>query len=317
MSYDLFFLAPSGKSIAAAALREHFEKRPNFHLKEKQAWYENEDTGVYFSFDLEPSEPQENPEQVFPYLAHFELQYYRPHVFGLEAEPEVSAFIQAFDLGIHDPQICGTGNGSYSRDGFLNGWNKGNALAYEPLIPKRGRPFVRYSLPGEKINRYWRWNYARAEFQKSLGDSAFVPPIMFLIYKRRLASAVAWLDAWPIALPQVDIYMIVRDELFPKFADRYDIHYATSSEVERLVAQYPLQDGPVPFRLLRDVNMLDLYYWVRNLPGGGEKPEIVNTDQILDGEIINRIAAARRKFAWPRLPWRKDDPPKPSPGQRE
>ena len=46
------------------------------------------------------------------------LNYYRPHIFGMEAEPEVSGFVATFEPIIMDPQIGGMADGEYSRDGF-------------------------------------------------------------------------------------------------------------------------------------------------------------------------------------------------------
>ncbi len=295
MSYDLFFIAPSDESIATTALREYFGARPNFKVQDQQAWYENKDSGVYFSFGLTQPSPVAKGEQALASVASFNLNYFRPHVFGLEAEPEVSAFIQAFNLGIHDPQFGGMGDGPYSREGFLSGWNKGNEFGYKAIIEKNGRSSVQYSLPGETIERYWRWNYGRAALQASFGESAFVPSIMFFVYEQRLVSAAVWGDAIPIALPPVDLFVIVRKDLAQRrlFLTKRDTAVATAGEVEPLVAQYPLHAGPMPFRLLSySKPPSDLVDWVRGLPGGKPDLQGVAVDAILNAEIVDRFAAA-------------------------
>jgi hypothetical protein len=49
VSYDLFFTLPeTSPDCAAAAFLEHFADRPNYQRSDVQAWYANEDTGVYF-----------------------------------------------------------------------------------------------------------------------------------------------------------------------------------------------------------------------------------------------------------------------------
>ena len=41
----------------------------------------------------------------------FCLNFYRPHIFGLEAELEVRAFVKALNLFVSDPHIGGMGEG--------------------------------------------------------------------------------------------------------------------------------------------------------------------------------------------------------------
>ncbi|MFM0009145.1 MULTISPECIES: hypothetical protein [Paraburkholderia] len=47
------------------------------------------------------------------------MNYFRPHDFGLEAEPEVRFFINRFEPQVQDPQKDGMGNGPYSTKGLL------------------------------------------------------------------------------------------------------------------------------------------------------------------------------------------------------
>ncbi len=114
MSYDLFL---KSESLTADEFESYFNSRPHYTLNGDQAFYENEDTGVYFSFDYAPDELG---------TVAFNLNYYRPHFFGLEAAPEVEAFVWAFNLTIDDPQIEGMSDGPFSVDGLLRGWNAGN-----------------------------------------------------------------------------------------------------------------------------------------------------------------------------------------------
>jgi hypothetical protein len=115
MSYDLYFTNPR---ISKEEFLTYFRGRPNYELSDLQAVYQNEDTGVYFIFDYEESGTDS--------VASFNLNYYRPHVFGLEAADELSAFIDSFGFAIHDSQIEGMADGAFSKEGFLKGWNAGN-----------------------------------------------------------------------------------------------------------------------------------------------------------------------------------------------
>jgi hypothetical protein len=48
MSYDLFFTEPE---ISLQQFETYFANRNLYKVENAQAWYENEDTGVYFCFD--------------------------------------------------------------------------------------------------------------------------------------------------------------------------------------------------------------------------------------------------------------------------
>ena len=57
----------------------YFENRDRYEVANGQAWYSNDDTGVYFVFEWDDSaDGQGGPS--------FNLNYYRPHIFGLEGE---------------------------------------------------------------------------------------------------------------------------------------------------------------------------------------------------------------------------------------
>src|ERR1700748_2239128 len=120
MSYDLFFQvrdqasAPDAKAVAA-----YFESRKNYQVSEQQAIYQNDTTGVYFVFDVGEAEGVEMPN---PAPVSLNLNYFRPHIFGLEAEPEVRALVEHFNFLVSDPQVGGMGEGEYSAEGFLSGW---------------------------------------------------------------------------------------------------------------------------------------------------------------------------------------------------
>src|SRR5262249_30275746 len=111
MSYDLFFYRDKEQpAITGTAFQKYFRARADYQVKDSQVWYENEDTGVYFSFDYGEREEEE---------VSFNMNYNRPHIFGLEAELDVSAFVQFFRVLVDDPQDAGMGQGAYTSQGFL------------------------------------------------------------------------------------------------------------------------------------------------------------------------------------------------------
>ena len=51
MSYDLHFAnGDDGRAMTEEGFATYFSSRPLYELNGSQAWYSNDDTGVYFSF---------------------------------------------------------------------------------------------------------------------------------------------------------------------------------------------------------------------------------------------------------------------------
>src|SRR5207244_3141265 len=129
--------------------------RRNFKIDLPQAVYGNEDTGVYFVFDLQ-GQPDDGEGSA--YSAALNINYFRPSFFGLEAEPEVTGFVRAFDLTVVDPQVGGMGEGEYSADLFLNGWNQGNEFGYSAILNNPDNRKGVVSLPTARLMAAWKWN---------------------------------------------------------------------------------------------------------------------------------------------------------------
>ena len=133
MSYDLFLRRPASEG-SSAEFDRYFNQRPNFSMENGQAWYQNEDTGVYFGFQLADA-GDEGP----PCWVHFSVNYARPRFFVLEAVPQIQSFISTFGLTVHDPQIDGMGDGPFDPDGFIRGWEAGTEVACRTLA-ESGHP---------------------------------------------------------------------------------------------------------------------------------------------------------------------------------
>lgn len=206
MSYDLL-LVPA--KFDAAAIRDWLGYRPHIGLKETedsdgvrttQAVYSNEDTGVYFAFGVSERGVPEDGIEATPAVV-FNLNYVRPHIFALEAEPEVAAFLEAFDCRIDDPQIDGMGEGAYSREDFLRGWTKGNHIGFQSIGEDTERP--PWSADPALIEAVWKWNYSRAALQKERGADIFVPRISWFMPEGAEApiSAASWTERVLTMLP--------------------------------------------------------------------------------------------------------------------
>ena len=209
MSYDLYL---SPKTFDANAIRAYFAARPHYEVSDAQAFYSNADTGVYFIFDFveQPGDSDEEIEgvQAAPHVA-FNLNYFRPHIFALEAEPELAAFVEALACTVDDPQIDGMGSGAYSRDRFFSGWTAGNRFSAQAIGEDGGE--LPPSADGAQIEEAWAWNFNRARLQDHIGDNTFVPKIAWVRPGADMepVRCATWTFGVPTAIPDSMITHVV------------------------------------------------------------------------------------------------------------
>jgi hypothetical protein len=192
MSYDLDLYFE--QAVSRSRILQYFAARKRYTVEENNAVYQNPDTGVYFFIRLRCARSVLFQKNVV--AAEFEINYHRPSFFGTEAEIELSAFVAAFQPRIHDPQIRGMGEGPYSGEGFLNGWNFGNVFSIRRGLsdsPGHNIP----SVPADRFRAAWAWNYRLAERQRRNPD-CFVPTIRFFCIDRPANTVVAWGDGMPV-----------------------------------------------------------------------------------------------------------------------
>lgn len=202
MSYDLYL---TSSKLGQTAFERYFGERRWYTINETkrgpQAWYENEDSGVYFSFGWSAERVALN------------VNYFRPSSFGLEAADEVTAFVEEFGPAIDDPQSEGMGKGPYSRDGFVRGWNAGNRFGHRAILSQTTEKF--HTLPGARLQALWRWNYQRertADYVNTLEMlPCFVPKVTPVLVGGALRTIVVWDATIPILLPDVDAILVPRE----------------------------------------------------------------------------------------------------------
>jgi hypothetical protein len=300
VSYDLRFLVRTDqKPPPPDRVREYFRSRRWYEDQGGQLWYANEDTGVYFSFDVGAvddmaPDPEEPPEPIddglVPAGLSFNLNYFRPHVFGLEAALELAAVAERFSLLVDDPQIRGMGRGAFTSAGFLGGWNAGNLAAHRALLSSAHdghAPVAHHSLPAATLERIWRWNYDRLGLQEMVGD-VFVPRISFLQRGGGLDTSVIWRDAIPLALPDVDVLVLVRDELAPRrwFRKQPDICRVAIAEAGPLLKHGRRVDGPSPYTLFDHVQLRTVDFF-RRRASFAPQLEALPHDQVLTRELLD------------------------------
>jgi hypothetical protein len=288
MSYDLFFTFP--QPTERRVVEQYFAGRPNYQLNGSPT-YQSQDTGVYFNFEFRPSD--DDPTHLLG--AALNVNYFRPHVFGLEAEPEVRAFVEHFQLAIEDPQMHGMGQGPYTADGFLSGWNCGNAVAYEAIAAQHKGSFL--SCPESKLEAAWRWNRTRAALQQKLGERVFVPMIMFANIGGELQSLLVWADGIATLMPPTDSVMVVRDQLAPKrlFRPRAkDTCVVASSDLADFLGPFVEHGYAMPVRMpTYDKPTSGITRFIGRLSAFTGQLQLVPVDQVLSEELLSRALHAK------------------------
>jgi hypothetical protein len=285
MSYDLFFRPRSGE-VTTAQFLDYFSARPHFRVEGSQAWYENEDSGVYFVF--EPASASEEGEPNYPFT--FNINFFRPSYFIHEAEPEVSALVRHFDFTVMDPQAEGMGEGEYRAEQLISGWHHGNEFGYSAVLANQDDRPELFSLPKDTLHRVWKWNLGRDSLQDGLEEDQFVPKVMFLQIDGETTTAAVWPDAIPIVLPQVDWLIVGREELAPRrfLRKEKDSVFVRWGDIGGLIQKHDSRKRPGAFDLCYVKPPSDLADFVRGLVAA--KPNVVglSADRVLDRELVEK-----------------------------
>lgn len=286
MSYDLYFTQPE---ITWDQFEDYFRGRACYTLNKNQAWYENKDTDVYFSFvySADPPADPEAPE----WRVSFNLNFFRPHIFALEAEPELRAFVDHFNFRIFDPQLEGLGEDAYRTEGFLRGWNYGNEFSYQAILTPESCPAVVHARPQEELEAIWKWNYAREQLQNKLGDGIFVPKIFYHDNGHQLNTAIVWPDAISTLIPEVETLAIRRKETAPRrlFRRREGWCFIPFHQASSILQPFKTSDFLLPSYLLPSPKTpANVIEFVKKLAPRNLKPVGVPIDQVLNSEIVNK-----------------------------
>lgn len=303
MSYDLYFLPGEGSALSRRDFLTFFEARENYSIlggADPQASYENENTGVTFSFEWSEGDQDEDVEEFLrgPHAA-FNLNFYRPDFFSLEALPELEAFVLAFGGRVHDPQTSGMGDGVFSKDGFLNGWRAGNSKAHQVFISRSDQQPL--AVPKSINELSWCWNFGKEALQQALGEDSFVPRVFYFLLEneRELKRGVVWTDGIPMVLPsEIDVLVLLKTITQKRF-----MIFNGPSKTENI--------GAVPAALIRqdlpkeEVNFGGNRYTVIGVDGRMSAPidalysrasktamlikQMLTIDQVLDRETVEAV----------------------------
>jgi hypothetical protein len=280
MSYtlDLYF----EPAVRRDRMLQHFAKRRHFSVKDNTVVYGNPDTGVYFSVKLRCARTMLFQKSV-PF-AEFELNYHRPSYFGIEAEIELSALMARFRPRIRDPQMHGMGEGPYSREGFLSGWNFGNVFS-----ARHGTDDIA-TMPARDLRGAWEWNYHRVEHDRR-NPSCFIPTIMFFRIEGRPSRVIIWPQGMPALLPPVDHVLVGRLVSGEK---RFGL--ATWSGVVEIAKRAGFDTTQNPLRLTYFVPPPSIANWVATIPLIElDALQRLSAERILDDELIDAARASTER----------------------
>lgn len=261
MNHTLTFSVPEDATRPAMAdVQAYFDARALYDVGNREALYRNTDTHTQFRFAWGDEALPETErmrrgtrDAARPLDVHFELPYLRPHVWALEATPEVAAFAAHFGLLVGEATRGAAAAQPFGEDSFVRAWTRGNHRTYREHQQRGGAPLV--TLPRALRERHWRWNLQRSARAAALGAGVAIPPIAYVHHDDRLQAAVMWDDAQNIALPDVDLILLARQTIARR---RYFLFRHPSAALVRTESLAPLlglgehvDDGGVRYWLLR------------------------------------------------------------------
>lgn len=212
MSYDLNFYKQQKDSISKADIEKYLNQLPNVSHENGTQWiYQNEDTGVYCSFEYYEAN-QEDEEFDVEYFEGFDDTYFsfninfiRPQFFGKECFPIVDKLVTDLNLYIVNPQ--GEGTPQKYESGILeNEWADTNLRFCKSQFKEFGLSYLELN----KSNYSWEFCISRNELQNKLGGNYFVPEIFYIqkFNSRTVEIICVWPEHLPFVLPKVDYVLI-------------------------------------------------------------------------------------------------------------
>jgi hypothetical protein len=241
MNYMLHFQTKSAeKQVTHQQLKDYFTARGSYTVNDYQALYSNDSTGVYFTFEYGgiKSTGSEQSSRILPVF--FNISFGKPHIFVLEAEPELEEFIRNFSLVVSDPSMHGSSYVEFNELDFYRGWNTGNEVFYRKMLLSNPKQKL-YSWPVQEMEKIWRWDFHVNDMQSELGQQIFVPKVLFIDYQNRFNTAVVWTDGMPITLPRVEKAILYRRGFTGgvHIGKKEDIAIANIADIEPLLKDYP------------------------------------------------------------------------------
>lgn len=284
MSFDLYFRSKT-KNFTKEMFENYFSQRDNYALEGQEAIYENLSTGVYFYFAFNDEYEDQEGEN---YHVNFNMNYFRPHFFALEAVKEVTAFLDSFDFEIEDPQIGGMGN-EYSEDGFLDSWNKSNESSYGSILPQVDLNAYHFA-PSDLLVMVWAYNYYLPLLQERVSklSSAHVPTVQFGMIHGKLQKYIFWPNLTPIAIHTtlVDVIVFCKSSLDAEDPNvEWGFYPVNYEDFKPFLEKYATLAEDIKFYLFDEISEEINKFYDSQKPSSDEDFVPLNHDVVLDLEI--------------------------------
>lgn len=277
-------------SITNKQFSLYFENRANYKLENDEASYDNEDTGVNFKFTfLENSVKAVNGNVVFT------IDLICPHYFAVEADIELSYFVERFKCRMIVPTRR---KDQIPKDGFILDWNHRNESSYATALKTILKDDVMPSRPTEELAAIWKWNFSRDYLTDHLiKNDVFMPMIQFNDIAGSLQSVVVWPAHIRTIIPVVDSVVILRQHNNPTSRcsfimdnTSYEICIATYSEARSVLEPYSKMDGNVMTSVssLSDTVPASVLNFANSLMPVTGKIGRVKMQCVLDKELVEK-----------------------------
>lgn len=218
MSYDLNFFKRKDNKITEREIRSYLSQ--NLGLENNNQWfYENKDTEVYYIFEHNGEEIDEEEIEFIEEYDDFEntnfifiLNFLRPSFFGIEAFEFIEKFILDLDLYISNPQSDKDEPYKPTKEELYENWNSTNLNSSSEHFSQKSS-----FLEIEKSNEIWKYNFERNKIQDKLGEAYFVPKMFFFKTKteNKVVTVSSWTEHIPNLIPNADYFLLTK--VYTKF----------------------------------------------------------------------------------------------------
>lgn len=218
MSFDLFFCSPNAGRINFESVVAWATEYKPFVRKENQLWYSNEDTGVYFSLDFEPIEPESPedssiPQGYFDSGLSFDLNFNRPSFFAKEAMPLVENLAKRFSLWVFDPQSEKSSiTHEVEEESLIDSWLRSNQRAIQTLTQHEQGTYEPLRMQTASSLYLWRYNSNKKSIEHKYSEELYTPSLVPVFRKgsKLVERAFTCTQGVPTVVPDSEWVFLVR-----------------------------------------------------------------------------------------------------------
>jgi|HubBroStandDraft_6_1064221.scaffolds.fasta_scaffold34843_2 hypothetical protein len=298
MSFDLYFCSPKSGRVDFDAVAAWAQERGPFVRNPHQLWYSNEDTGVYFSLDFEPNEPETPedarvPEGVFDSGLSFNLNFNRPSFFGHEAMPYVEQLARRFNLRVFNPQSNAPNFATEAEaKNLTESWLDHNRRAILTLTEQEPSFANSLYMPLEHSLYLWRFRMAKEKLKLICGEELYLPRLTPVHQKdsKVVSRAFTCTQGVPTIVPENEWVFVVRGKKsFFKPKGKPEVGVIGRETFDKLLEGYiePFEFSETEVQVIRAESVKKVGDLLRSLERMLGRPEfeVVGADSFVDIEL--------------------------------